>query len=166
MHEAYMRSKIPVGLILLFLLNVMLIIALEVMFFYQLPARIDETALAAMNPQYHSCMIRSEDHANSLSCYLVEQEDGSLHLVSTRKHGLFFTRAKKIDDTPVSVSEGERIPVKIGVHTAEITYHNRNTITIFHYTEDGFRSAGTLYMVLGAILEGLELALYQLLKGK
>lgn len=166
MHEAYLRSKIPVGLVLLFLLNAVLIVALEVMFFYRLPANLNETDLSAMDSGYQGCRIRSEDRANSLSCYLVECSDGSLHLVSTKNHGLFFNRARKIGDSPISVSEGERIPVKVGIRTAEVTYHDSNLITIFHYNGSSFQGIGTIYMVLAAILEALELFLYQLLKGQ
>lgn len=164
-NEKYWNSKIPVKLAALFLLNVALIIALEVLLLYRFPSPLDEAALAQANPDYIGCRVLSQDSRNSLHFYVVQTANGETELLPAKQHGLFYGRARLLDSKAVALSglAEETVHVRIGIHTATVHVLNGSTLQRIEYTSS-IRETTTFYMVLGAILEGLELALLHILK--
>ena len=180
MHkDKYWRSKIPVGLALLFVANLFLVIAIEVLAFYPHPAAITEKDFASVDSIYENCTIVDRDDRTQFQCYLVKTTDDQLHVIPVKVHGLIYSRATIIEKQITLVSpdiDSTEIIVKNGIHSVTVgvsrepfpgmeqEQHEMYLEIIYH----GGGSASmvtSLYMVIAAILEALELALWQLLKG-
>ena len=149
-----------------FLLNVFLIMAVELLIFYPHPSELDATMLENHNPAYGDCRILSMDDSSDLVAYLVQTPEDSRHLVVTKRHPFIYSRAKIIHAEPVASDEnGEQvIYIKNGIHTSEIAITGRNAVTLRYSYGGGISEVTTLYLVLGAALEGLELLIWHLIK--
>lgn len=166
MHrEKYWRSKIPLPLALLFLLNVFLIMAVELLVIYKYPADPDGTTLKNYDPAYSQCTILSTDASSYLGGYLVQASDGNPHLIVTKSHPVFLSRAKILHAEPIPSdgSSEQVIYVKNGIHTSEIVITGGDTVTVRYAYGGGIKETTTLYLVLGTALEGLELLLWYLI---
>jgi len=167
MHrEKYWRSKIPLPLALLFLINIFLIVAVELLVVYKYPAVPDEAALKNYDPIYAQCTILSNDASSYLGGYLVQTSDGSSHLIVTKSHPIILKRAKILhaEALPSDGGNEQMIYVKNGIHTSEIVITGGDTVTVRYSYGGGINEMTTLYLVLGAVLEGLELLIWHLIK--
>jgi len=167
MHrEKYWRSKIPLSLALLFLLNVFLIMAVELLVFYPHPSELDAAMLENYDPAYADVRILSMDDSSYLVAHLVQTPEDSRHLVVTKRHPFIYSRAKIIHAEPLPSDESSEqvIYVKNGIHTSEIAVTGGNMVTMRYGYGGGIREITTLYLVLGAVLEGLELLIWHLIK--
>lgn len=164
--SAYYRSKIPIFLMLLFLANIFLVIAFELMFVYKYPSAIDETVLGKYNPAWAGSTILSQDsYSTSLDVCLAELPDGNRILITTKSHGIAFGRAKLADVQEVKPGEAEQVfHIKNGVHTSEVLVSNGNTATLTWGYGGTMSEITTVYMFLGGTLTGLELLLFHILK--
>lgn len=164
--EKYYSAKTPLPLVLLFLLNMFLIVAFQLLFAFKYPTSMDETVLGKVNPQWADCTILSQDnYSTSLEAYLIELPDGSRQLITLKPHSVVFGRAKLMDTQIVEPEEAEQIfYVKTGVHTAEIAVIGSNTVDIRWGYNGSMMEAMALPMVLSATLEGLELLVYYFIK--
>lgn len=164
MHrDKYWASKIPLPLALLFLLNVFLIAAVELLFIYKYPAQPDAAALARYDEVYEGSRVSIGDSIAGLTASTVEIADGQIHLVVTKGHSVVFGRGKIIYAEPVEMPESGEVTVyvKNGIHTSQIELKDIPTgvwsVTIHYGYSGGIRETTVFYMVLGAVLEGLEL---------
>jgi len=150
----------------LFLLNVFLIVAAELLLFYPHPSKLDAAVLENYDPAYADCRILSIDDPSYLVAYLVQPSDDSRHLIVTKRHPFIYSRAKIVHAEPIPSDEsGEQvIYVKNGIHISEITVTGGDTVTIRYDYGGGIKEITTLYLVLGAVLEGLELLIWHLIK--
>lgn len=167
MHrEKYWRSKIPLSLALLFLLNVFLIVAFELLFVYKYPTAIDEAVLGKYDPAWAGSTILShDDYGSSLDAYLVKMTDGGHFLITSKPHSVFFGRAKLNSAQPVDLNNtGEQLfYVKNGIHTSEIAIIEGKVVDI-RYGYISTAETTSRYLVLAAVMEGLELLVYYFIK--
>ena len=167
MHrEKYWRSKIPLPLALLFLLNVFLIVVFELLFVYKYPASIDEAALGKIAPAWVGTSILGSNTGTNLNAYLIELPDGNEQLIVMKPHSVVRGRTKLIYAEPVSSREEaeQSIYIKNGVHTSEVIISDDNTVIVRYSYSGGIQEAATWYLVLGAATEGLELLVYYFIK--
>ena len=165
MHrEKYWRSKIPLAL--LFLLNIFLIMTVELLAFYPHPSKLNTAMLENYDPACADCTILSSDTSGYLESYLAQASDGSVHLIVIKSHPVFLKRAKMLHAAPVTVDDSGEQPVyvKNGIHTSEIVITGGNTVTIRYGYDGTLQEMTTLYLVLGAALEGLELLIWHLIR--
>lgn len=96
--DTYMRSKIPLKLILIIVvaavINFCLVLGLQLLLNYRATGPISEETLAKLDSSYDGCTIwdRTENSAmpdNDLYVFLIAKPDGSEHLVTLRRHFLF-----------------------------------------------------------------------------
>lgn len=169
-NDKYYRSKIPVSLVLLYLLNLLVVIALELLVLYPVPVPLTEQALAEYDRRYEGSTILYTADRGKLSCHLVETADGELLMVPTHSHSLTYKRAKVLRKYIVSIPEDEEItvPVKVGLHTSNVTVGTEaltgNRCITIDYYGSSIRNATTLYMVIAAALEAMELAIFHLIR--
>lgn len=166
MHkEKFYSSKTPLPLVILFLVNLFLIVSFQLLFIFKYPAEMDEATLAQVNPDWAGCTILSQDsYSASLETYLIALPDGSRMLVTTKPHSFILSRMKLVDAQSVESKEAEQLfYIKNGVHTSEIAVTGSN-VTIRYGYGGGINEAMTVYLVLGAALEGLELLVYYFIK--
>ena len=165
--EKYYSSKMPLSLVLLFLLNIILVVSFQLLFRYTLPANADETALSKHDPAFSGSAILSQDsYSMDLNAYLLELPDGSHMLVTTKPHPIIFGRAKLISAQQVdlSIPQDQVFYIKNGIHTSEVIVSANNTVTISYGYGGGMNETLALYMVLAAAMEGAELLAYYFIK--
>lgn len=92
------RAGFPWYYPVVFLLNLALITALEVLLLYRVQLPLTDETLAAKNPSYSNSIIRNSTDSASVSWYLVESGDHTLHLVPLRKHILLQNRGRLLTD--------------------------------------------------------------------
>lgn len=181
MHRnKYWQSKIPVRLVLLYAANLILVILLEILLVYPLSKPLTEANFASIDSCFKNCTIITTDETNGLTVYLIETADGQQHIIPTRQHSIAYNRCRIYDKQIQSVPEADgshTVTVRIGLRNIPITvireqwqvsedeYTTIETVSIDSYTSSSYRSTGTLYMVIAAVLEFIELAIWQLLKG-
>lgn len=165
-NEKYWNSKIPVVYALLFVLNVALIVLFEILVLYTLPQDLTPEILAQENPAYENCRILSRERADIVTCYLVELENGDLELVTTRQHNFLYMRCRLLEKqtAPIPAQGQTTVQVKLGIHTVPVTVENGSRIEPFSFVSTRSRNAPTMYMVLGAVLELMELMAYGFVK--
>lgn len=167
MHkEKYYSSKTPLPLVLLFLLNLFLIVSFQLLFVYKYPAAIDEATLGKIDPAWVGSPILGSDTGTNLNAYLIELPDETDQLIVMKPHDVFRGRSKLLYGEPVCIpGEAEQsIYVKNGIHTSEIVISDDNTVIVRYSYSGGINEVMTVYLVLGAALEGLELLVYYLIK--
>ena len=176
-RNKYWSSKVPVPLALLYVINVFLVMALELLLFYPHPSVLTEAYLADFDSAYENCTIVTSDDVETFRCYLVKMASGDYSMIPTQQHGLISSRAKvyKNQITPVSAdTEDVEITVRTGVHSSLVAVSQNprpgyGVETSERYLYILYRGTGsgsgtmTLYMLIAAILEGIELAIWHLI---
>ncbi len=177
MHHTW-KAKVPVFLVLLFVVNLLVVMALEILLFYPAPFPLTAEALAEFDSRYEGCTITQEAEQGKLYCCLVETADSETHMIPAHGHSLAFKRAKILKKyiTVIPKDQEVTIPVRIGVHTSNVSlsrshipyFENRESsdlyLSIDFYGGTNDRATTTIYMVIAAVLEGMELALFQLIR--
>lgn len=176
-RNKYWSSKVPVPLALLFVVNVFLVMALEILLFYRYPADLTAADLAAMNPAYENCTIIASDDVGTFRCWLVKLESGDYAMVPARQHGLASSRAKVYKNQITSVSaetEEVEITVRTGVHSSLVSVSRHPNpydvesleryLYILYHGASGGQGALALYMLIAAVLEGMELSIWHLIR--
>lgn len=176
-REQHYMSKVPPKLILLFLVNLILIIGLEVLLIYRYPAKLDTQTLASFDDSYEDCTILQAHQRGYLWCYLVQTQEGEIRLIPVRTHSIFFNRGRIYDDQIVTISEDIQetvFPVKLGLHTSTVTVSSEpmpNMLTqepsdlYMAISSAASGDAATVYMLLAAVLELAELFVIYKIKG-
>lgn len=174
MHrEKYWSAKVPVVLAVLYTLNLLLVIALEIMLLYPSSLPLTPDSLADFDSSYENCRILDTFQQGKLHCCLVETDSGQIHMIPFQGHSLAASRSRILKKYITVVPEQEQItvPVRIGVHTSQIIvspepipgseFYTSGLYVSIYYSQS---NSGTLYMVLAGILAVLELGFFQLLK--
>ena len=179
-QNSYYRSKIPVKLVLLFLANLLLVMALEILLMYKAPVPLTEDALAEFDPAYKNCTILQEHQRGHLRCCLAETDAGEIHLIPMKAHALAFVRGRIFRDQIVSIPEDPQettYNIKIGIHTSTVTVSPKPLpwmddpspqelyMGISYASLGNAQETAVIYFVLGAVLTFLELAVIRLIKG-
>lgn len=97
------RAGIPFHYPLVFFVNIVLIIALELLLVYRQPLPLTQELLARELPVYEDAAILRETDRNLIEWYLVQTGEGEYHVVPVRRHAVFFDRGKICDDQIVTV---------------------------------------------------------------
>ncbi len=166
MHrEKYYNSKLPLWVAVLFVVNILLVIGFEVLFIYKYPAELNRHTVGAYNSAWEGSTVQSWDDRNGLHACLAKTPEGDTLLLVSRGHPVFFGRGKLIHEQSIdpSVTQEQTFFVKNGVHTSEIAVTQGNTVS-FRYAQGRGREVVTLYMLLAAVLEGLELLICWFIK--
>ena len=174
MHrEKYWSAKVPVVLAVIYTLNLLLVIALEIMLLYPSSLPLTPDSLADFDSSYEKCRIIDTFQHGKLHCCLVETDSGQIHMIPFQGHSLAASRSRILKKYITVVPEQEQItvPVRIGAHTSQIIvspepipgseFYTSGLYVSIYYSQS---NSGTLYMVLAGILAVLELGFFQLLK--
>lgn len=168
-NDKYWRSKVPVHLALLFVVNVFLVMALEILLFYRYPADLTEADFAGLDSAYQNCAIVASDDVSTFRCWLIKTEAGDYAVVPAQQHGILTGKAKilksQIQILPADTEETV-LSIRRGVHTTSVIARLKPLpgLNIDYFGFGSGKGAATLYMVIAAILEFLELAVWELIK--
>ena len=169
-QDKYWASKVPLPLALLFLLNVFLIIAVELLFFYKYPAVADEAVLGKYDPAWIGGTVINRDDRSSLLAYLIETPEEETRLLVVKRHSIAHGRGRVLYDEPVQMPEsGElTVPVRNGIHTSEISIMDIPSsfwsVTVEYSNTGTIKETTAWYMFLAAVLEALELIVIHFVK--
>ncbi len=169
-QEKYWASKVPLPLALLFVVNVFLIVAFQLLFLYRYPAQPDAAVFARYDAIYEDSTVKNSDSKYYLTASLVETTDGQTHLVVTQAHPIAYNRGKIVYAQPVELPEsGENILyVKTGIHTSEFEIKaipgGMWCVNILYGNTGNIREFYAVYLLLGALLEALELLVIHFIK--
>lgn len=175
-NDNYYRSRIPLPLVLLFLVNIFIVCALEILLLYRAPLPLTAETLAEFDDSYENCSILQTHQRGHLYCLLAETESGEIRLIPVKAHSILFTRGRIYEKQIVTIPEDVQetaYEIRIGLRTATVTVSPEP----LPYTEtqepselymaisySGSMDAATFYMIVGAALEAAELALWHILK--
>lgn len=181
MQEKYWASKIPVVYALLFVLNLILYILFEILVLYTLPANPDSTVLEKLDPRYGQSQVLWTESTGKMTCHLVQLSDGTLELITARRHDFSLKRYRVVDSQPIPTPDEKddaTITVRFGIHNVTVTVRNVHygvendpqkqydtyLIEPFYLSHVGGRGLPVKYLLIGALLEFLELAAYSFIK--
>lgn len=97
-ENIYRRARLPLYYPLVFVLNMILVVALEVLLLYRTPLPLTVDTLAARDPSYSDAAFQNNTECATIIWYLVETPTGDIQLVPVRKHILFQDRGKLLDN--------------------------------------------------------------------
>lgn len=171
--------KLPIWLILLFVANILLVMALEVLLLYRTPLPLTADALADADSRFAGAALSQNQQRGYLHCTLAETTDGDVYLIAVRAHGLAYNRGRLLDKqiTPITKDADTTVNVKVGIYTSTLTTSPSPPtwledipeedlyLIIDHSSSASGSSIGVLYLAIGAVLTFLELAVIQLIKG-
>jgi len=169
-REKYWASKVPLSLALLFLLNVFLVMAGELLFFYKYPSKPEGADLARYDGVYEGSDVFIRDEHYDLIASLAKTADGQTHLVMTKSHPLVYSQARILYAEPVEMPEAGEVllRVKTGIHTSEIEVKDIPSgvwsVNVLYGNTGNIREITAYYMVLAALLEALELLVIHFIK--
>ena len=178
-HKNHYLSKIPVGWILLFIGNILLVMAMEVLLLYTAPLPLTAEDLAKSDSRFEEAVLTQTQQRGYLTAALAQTPDGNVYLIPVRRHGIVYSRGQvlKKQILPVEKNTDSTVNVKIGVYTSTLSVSPEPPVwledpepaelylSIEHSSGASGSSMAVLYMVIGAVLTFLELALIQLIKG-
>lgn len=175
-ENIYRRARLPLYYPLVFLMNVLLIIALEVLLFYP-------TSLPLTDSDLSGSVIRNATESGTITWYLVETEADTLQLVPVRKHVFIHSRGKlltgQIVDIPADTEYMEVTTlagiggstVKIGTEVepwadepSEYPIQMRSKYSRTHLGTNGGAAVAGKYFLLGVLLSLLESFLWNKIK--
>lgn len=89
-----LHHKTPLPLVLALLVNLVLVIALEVLLVYRFPAQLTDRDLAKIDPQFEGCTIVLDDTAVRERFHIATTRDGNRYLIPARIHPFVYTRCR------------------------------------------------------------------------
>lgn len=182
-ENIYRRAPLPLYYPLVFVLNLLLIVALEVLLLYRTPLPLTEDLLAARDPAYANSAIQNSTECATIVWYLAETQTEEIHLIPVRKHILFQNRGKLLTDQitviPADTTHVE-ITTRAGIGGATVMVGSEvepwgDEVSDYplqmrsKYSRNATGSAGGYaaggYLLLAALLSILESLLWNKIKG-
>ena len=172
--EQHYMSKVPVKLVLLFLANLILIIALEVLLVYRYPSQLTEGNLASFDSTYEGSTIVSSEDVGRLHVYLVKTENGKLHLIPACAHGIVWGRSRIYRDQIAVIpadAEETTVTVKTGLfHSSAVTVTQDENSGIYaadirNGLVSSAKELSSGYLLVAVLLELTELFVIYKVKG-
>ncbi|MBP3684366.1 MAG: hypothetical protein J6J12_05315 [Oscillospiraceae bacterium] len=158
-----LHSKTPLPIVIGLILNLILVIALEILLVYRYPAPPDSAALAQADPNFQNStiLIRQDQFL------LAEQTDGSQHIVPYKTHPFFFNRCRIYNKEIKEVNDQTGTQAfRLGLRLYHVTaYPDYLQIS----SAGGYSGQQTIlmyYLCLSGFLALVELEILEKIKGK
>ena len=118
------RAGFPWYYPLVFLLNLAVILAVQLLAFYQTSLPLTEAALAEKDPVYENAVIRNHSGNSTVTWYLVETPDTQLHLVPVQRHMFLPDRGRIRTSQIVTIPSDTaymEVQTKVGIGATTVT---------------------------------------------
>jgi len=118
------RAGLPWYYPVVFLLNLAVILAIQLLAFYNLSLPLTEAALAKEEPAYESAVIRNHSDNSTVIWYLVETLDEELHLIPVQRHMFLPERGRIRTSQIVTIPAGTaymEVQTKVGIGATTVT---------------------------------------------
>lgn len=166
-----MRNKagtghMPLGLVLLFLGNVILTVLVQILLFYPCPAKPEAAQLGQLEPAWEGSRILSSDGTSRLFACVAETGEGERMLIVLNAHPVIIGRGKLVLTEPLDphVTAEQVFHVRNGIRTSELVVTRGDTVSVRYAGEGSFRDAAAGYLLLGSVLTGIELLLIHMIR--
>lgn len=118
------RAGFPWYYPVVFLLNLALIFALELLLLYRTPLPLTQAALAERDPAYADAVIVNSTQNSTVSWYLVETGDGELHLLPFQRNQINQNRGRLRANQIVTIEADTaytEVQTKVGIGATTVT---------------------------------------------
>ena len=166
MQEKYWASRIPLVYALLFVLNVAIFVLFEMLLIYTLPQQLTPQVISQEKSAYENCEILSFQSSGKLKCYLVKVSNGDRELLVTKQHPFLITHYKLLENqtAPIPASGTITVTIRTEMRNVPVTVENGTAITPFVFGHTGGGRLPVHYLLVGALLEVLELMAFGFVK--
>lgn len=165
-----LHYKTPISFVLGILINIVLVVAVEMLLFYRTPLPLDPADLSAMDPRYADCSISPEIQTTDgrVTYYQVKTQDGQTDLVPVRQHSFFFSRviiySGKIIAN-IDLKEDQSFRQFFGLRINTISVSDGHISVSYGGGASQIQAELIRYMLLGAALTFLEQFIWGRIRG-
>lgn len=161
-----LHHKTPLPLVLGLVLNLVLIIAIEVLAFYRRPVEMTPQDFAGYSSRYENCTILD---AYDGKYYLVRTQEGETDLIPTQSHSLLPSRTRISSRKIITLEDPENsrsVKIQNGLmfDTVTVSQAGISQISGFGTTQTS-RAAFAVYFLFAGILTFCELFILEKIKG-
>lgn len=167
-----LHHKTPLPLVLGILVNIVLVVALEVLIFYRTPLPPTEDLLSKLDTRYEDCQVMAEVNADSnrgVHFYRVKTSDGQTDLIPLKQHSFFPSRTrlypgKIIKNLDLEADSSTQVLFGAEIYTVFVS----DGIVRAMFSAGGSfqQTALVKYMTLGLVLTLVELFILEKLRGE
>ena len=162
-----LHPKTPLPMVLGVILNLLLVIALEVLLVYRYPVPLTTAELAQVDPNFENYTVVPDDPINGAQFLRVRRSDGRQYIVPTRTHPIFFNRArvyhkeiKEVDDRTGTQA------FRLGLRVYQVTAHPDYLLVQSNGNVSTQQTALTYYLCLSGLLTLAELWILEKIRGE
>ena len=162
-----LHYKTPLPLVLGLILNLILVVALEVLLVYKYPVPLDAAALAKADPGFENCTIQLDDSINQERFLLAQKTNGRKYIVPYRTHPFFFNRCK-IYENEIKEAD-DRIGTqafRLGLRIYQVTAYPDFLQVSSNGGYAGTQTTLMYYLCLSGFLALVELGILEKIKGE
>lgn len=166
-----LHYKTPLPLVLGMLVNLVLVIALEVLVFYRTPLPPTAELLAKLDKRYEGCQVYGDvnmDENRGVRFYRVVTADGETDLIPLRQHSFFPSRTqlvtqKILQNLDLETDSSHQLLFGTDIYTVFVS---NGTVRAMATVYGSFQQKTTVkYMVLGLVLAIGELVIWGKIRG-
>lgn len=162
-----LHPKTPLPMVLGLVVNLILIIAVEALGIYRLPARMEQEDFSRISSKYEGCTILTKSETGQVSFYLVETADGQTDLIPVQRHAFFPSRGRAVKGKITGAEEltqGASLRMVFGLQIYNVSLRNQIIQVAYTGGLSGTQSTLSKYLLLAAVLTFAEIALWQKLR--
>lgn len=164
-----MHHNVPAKLAIGAALNLILIIALEVLLLFPCSLPVSTQDLAKSDTRYESCTILSETGTRFHAVfYLVATQSGEIELVPVLRHYIFLNRGKVCTGKAVEILDteaGENHSFRLGLRSYTVTVSGGTLEVVGGTSPFNSSTVAGGYLLLGFLLTVMELFILDKIKG-
>lgn len=160
-----LHYKTPLPIVLSLLVNLVLIIALEVLLVYRCPAQLSSSDLAKIDPNFENCTILMNDTVNREQFFLARTQTGRQYVIPTRTHPFFWNRCrvyekeiKEVDDRVGTMA------YRLGMRLYHVTAYPDYLLVTSSGGHTGQQTTMMYYLCLSGFLTLTELGILEKIK--
>lgn len=162
-----LHYKTPLPIVIGLILNLILVIALEVLLVYKYPVPLDSTSLAQSDPNFNGCTISLDDSINQDRFLLAQRTDGRKYIVPYRTHPFFYNRCKIYGKEIKEVDDRVGTQAfRLGLRIYQVTAYPDFLQVTSNGGHTGLQSTLTYYLCLSGFLALVELGILEKIKGE
>lgn len=162
-----LHYKTPLPIVLGLILNLILVIALEILLVYNYPVPLDSVSLAKADPNFEGCTISLDDSAGQERFLLAERMDGRKFIVPYRTHPFFYNRCK-IYEKEIKEADNRvgTQAFRLGLRIYQVTAYPDFLQVTSNGGYTGMQTTLMYYLCLSGFLALVELGILEKIKGE
>lgn len=162
-----LHYKTPLPIVFGLLINLVLVIALEILLVYKYPAQLDSSHLAQVDPNFENCTVLLDDSSSRERFLLAQRTDGRKYIVPYRTHPFFYNRCRVYDKEIKEVNDQVNTTAyRLGMRLYHVTAHPDYLQVSAAGGHTGQQTILLYYLCLSGVLTLVELGILEKIKGE